>query len=48
MTPGNDKEPPEVYHKQTQPIVQHYAQQGKHHQIDGVGTIEEVASKYAY
>lgn len=35
----------EVYHKQTQPIVQHYAQQGKHHQIDGVGTIEEVAKR---
>lgn len=34
-----------VYHSQTEPIVDHYQQQGRHHRINGVGEIKEIASR---
>lgn len=34
-----------VYHRQTKPIIHHYAGKGLHYHIDGVGAIEEVAER---
>ncbi|KXB32849.1 adenylate kinase [Bacteroidales bacterium KA00251] len=34
-----------VYHSQTEPIVDHYHGKGKHHRINGVGEIEEIAHR---
>lgn len=31
-----------TYHKQTEPLIKHYSSQGKYHEADGAGTIEEV------
>ncbi len=35
----------EVYHTQTEPIVDYYHSQGKHIKIDGVGTIDEIEQR---
>lgn len=34
-----------TYHKQTEPLIAHYTAQGRYHEADGVGTIEEVHQK---
>ena len=34
-----------TYHNQTEPLIEYYTQVGKYHEIDGVGTIEEVQSR---
>ena len=34
-----------VYHKKTMPIKEYYAEQGKHFDINGMGTVEEIASR---
>lgn len=35
----------EVYHAQTEPLIAHYAKQGKVIDIDGVGSVEEVRAR---
>ncbi|MDR0429736.1 MAG: adenylate kinase [Tannerellaceae bacterium] len=32
----------EVYHSQTAPLAEYYIKEGKHHAIEGVGTIEDI------
>jgi adenylate kinase len=32
----------EIYHQQTEPLVSYYSERGLVHQVDGLGTIEEV------
>lgn len=32
----------EVFHEQTMPVAKHYTELGKHHPIDGMGSIEEI------
>lgn len=34
-----------TYHKQTEPLIEYYTAQGRYHEADGVGTIEEVHQK---
>ena len=34
-----------VYHSKTKPLIDHYATQGKHIPVNGVGTIDEIASR---
>lgn len=34
-----------TYHAKTEPLVAYYKQAGKYHEIDGVGTIEEVRTR---
>ena len=34
-----------TYHEQTEPEIAYYQQQGKYHEVDGVGTIEEVRDR---
>ena len=34
-----------TYHAKTEPLVAYYKQAGKYHEIDGVGTIEEVRDR---
>ena len=34
-----------VYHKETAPLVAHYAQRGVVHRVPGVGTIEDIAQE---
>lgn len=36
-----------TYHDQTEPLIEYYSNHGKYNEIDGVGTIEEVAAKIA-
>ena len=33
-----------TYHNQTEPLIEYYTKVGKYHEINGVGTIEEVQS----
>ena len=35
----------ETYHAQTEPEIPYYKEQGKYHEIDGVGSIEEVRDR---
>lgn len=35
----------ETYHSQTEPLIKYYSKQGKYHEADGFGTIEEVYSR---
>ena len=35
----------DTYHQQTEPEIAYYQQQGKYHEVDGVGTIEEVRDR---
>ncbi|MCQ2185453.1 MAG: adenylate kinase [Bacteroidales bacterium] len=35
----------QTYHKKTEPLIQFYDNQGKYHQADGVGTIDEVHNR---
>ena len=32
----------DVYHNQTSPLIEWYKNEGKHHQVNGVGTLEEI------
>ena len=34
-----------TYHNQTEPLIEYYTKSGKYHEIDGVGTIEEVQER---
>ncbi len=34
-----------TYHNQTEPLIEYYNKLGKYHEIDGVGTIEEVQAR---
>ena len=34
-----------TYHNQTEPLIEYYAKAEKYHEIDGVGTIEEVQER---
>lgn len=34
-----------TYHEKTEPLIAYYKAQGKYHEIDGLGTIEEVADR---
>lgn len=34
-----------TYHKQTEPLIEYYKAQGRYHEADGVGTIEEVKAR---
>lgn len=34
-----------TYHNQTEPLIEYYSKQGKYHEIDGVGTIEEIRDR---
>ena len=34
-----------TYHNQTEPLIEYYTKAGKYHEIDGVGTIEEVRDR---
>jgi len=34
-----------TYHDQTEPLIEYYSSAGKYHEIDGVGTIEEVRER---
>jgi len=34
-----------VYRKETEPVAEHYAAQGKYTGIDGIGTIEEITDR---
>lgn len=34
-----------TYHNQTEPLIGYYTAQGKYHEIDGTGTIEEVRDR---
>jgi len=35
----------DTYHQKTEPIIGYYSAAGKYHEIDGTGTIEEVAGR---
>ena len=35
----------ETYHNQTEPLIAYYTKAGKYHEIDGVGTIDEVRER---
>lgn len=35
----------DTYHAKTEPLIDYYRKAGKYHQIDGVGTIEEVRER---
>jgi adenylate kinase len=35
----------DTYHAKTEPLIEYYRKAGKYHQIDGVGTIEEVRER---
>ena len=35
----------ETYHNQTEPLIAYYTNAGKYHEIDGVGTIDEVRDR---
>ena len=35
----------ETYHEQTEPEIAYYQKIGKYHEVDGVGTIEEVRDR---
>ncbi|WP_167614478.1 adenylate kinase [Maribellus sediminis] len=35
----------EVYRNKTEPIIEYYSEQNKHHDIKGMGTIEEIAER---
>ena len=35
----------ETYHNQTEPLIEYYTKAGKYHEIDGVGTVEEVRDR---
>ena len=35
----------ETYHNQTEPLIEYYRKNGKYHEIDGVGTIDEVRER---
>lgn len=35
----------ETYHNQTEPLIAYYTNAGKYHEIDGVGTIDEVRER---
>jgi adenylate kinase len=35
----------ETYHNQTEPLIAYYTNAGQYHEIDGVGTIEEVRDR---
>ena len=34
-----------TYHNQTEPLIEYYCKAGKYHEIDGIGTIEEVRDR---
>ena len=34
-----------TYHNQTEPLIEYYNKSGKYHEIDGIGTIEEVQAR---
>lgn len=34
-----------VYYKETAPVAGHYSEQGKHAKVDGVGSLDDVASR---
>lgn len=34
-----------TYHRQTEPLIEYYAEKGKYNEIDGIGTIEEVRDR---
>ena len=34
-----------TYHDKTEPLVEFYKKAGRYHEIDGVGTIEEVRDR---
>ena len=34
-----------TYHHQTEPLIEYYRKAGKYHEIDGVGTIEQVKDR---
>ena len=34
-----------TYHNQTEPLIEYYQKAGKYHEIDGVGTIDEVRDR---
>ncbi len=34
-----------TYHNQTEPLIEYYNKLGKYHEIDGIGTIEEVQAR---
>ena len=35
----------ETYHNQTEPLIEYYTKSGKYHEIEGVGTIDEVQER---
>ena len=35
----------ETYHNQTEPLIEYYTKAEKYHEIDGVGTIDEVRDR---
>ncbi len=35
----------DVYHKQTAPLADYYIKEGKHHAIQGTGTIEDISNR---
>ncbi len=35
----------DVYHKQTEPLADYYIKEGKHHAIQGTGTIEDISNR---
>lgn len=35
----------DTYHAKTEPLIEYYRKAGKYHQIDGIGTIEEVRER---
>lgn len=34
-----------TYHDQTEPLIEYYSKAGKYHEIDGIGTIDEVRDR---
>lgn len=34
-----------TYHNQTEPLIEYYNKAGKYHEIDGIGTVEEVRGR---
>jgi len=34
-----------TYHRQTEPLINYYSQQGKYHEINGVGTVGQVCER---
>jgi adenylate kinase len=35
----------ETYHNQTEPLIEYYTKAEKYHEIDGIGTIDEVRDR---